>query len=115
MHELSLCGAIIDAVTRHADGAPVSKVSLRVGKLRQVQPASLDFYWDLVTEGTVCEGAELDQTVVPARARCSECGHEWEMDFPIFLCPACDAMKIEIVSGEEFEIEAITFAEKEEV
>jgi hydrogenase nickel incorporation protein HypA/HybF len=114
MHELSLCGAIVDAVTKHADGAPVSRVSLRVGRLRQVQPDSLDFYWDFVSEGTLCEGAELEQVLVPALVRCSACKHEWEMDYPIFLCPSCDAMSVEVVTGEEFDIEEIVLRSKED-
>lgn len=104
----------MDAAVKHAEGAPVSKVSLRVGRLRQVQPESLEFYWDFVTEGTPCEGAELEQEVVVALVRCSACKHEWEMDYPIFLCPSCDGMSLEVVTGEEFDIEEIVLRTKED-
>ena len=45
-------------------------VSLRIGHLRQVVPDSLAFYFELVSRETLCEGARLEQEVVPARLRC---------------------------------------------
>ena len=35
MHELSLSSAIVNTVVKHAEGRPVTVVSLRVGRLRQ--------------------------------------------------------------------------------
>ena len=43
-------------------------VHLRVGQLRQVVPASLAFYFALVARDTVCEGARLEQEIVPGAA-----------------------------------------------
>ena len=71
MHELSLSGAIVNTVVKHAQGRPVSVVSLRVGALRQVVPDTLDFYFGFVARGTVCEGARLEQELIPARLRCA--------------------------------------------
>ena len=89
MHELSLSGAIVNTVVKHAAGRPVSLVSLRVGALRQVVPDTLEFYFEFVSKGTVCEGARLEQELIPALLRCAGCGREWEIDMPIFMCPDC--------------------------
>ena len=43
MHELSIAGAIVATVERHAGGSPVTSVRVRVGRLRQVVPDSLAF------------------------------------------------------------------------
>ena len=41
------------------------------GTLRQVVPDSLDFYFEIVARGTLCEGARLEQRASwPARLRC---------------------------------------------
>jgi hydrogenase nickel incorporation protein HypA/HybF len=64
VHELSLSSAIINTAVRHAGGRRVSVVSLRVGRLRQVVPETLDFYFEFVARGTLCEGARLEQEVV---------------------------------------------------
>jgi hydrogenase nickel incorporation protein HypA/HybF len=106
MHELSLSCAILETVERHAAGRKVTTVNLTVGALRQVVPDSLDFYFGIVTEGSVCEGARLEQTLVPGRARCEACGTEWGLDLPVFLCRECGGTA-EPVSGEEFEVDSI--------
>ena len=112
MHELSLASAVIATVERHAAGRRVTAVYLTVGHLRQVVPASLAFYFEHVARGTVCEGARLEQEVVPARLRCG-CGHEWGLDALDFRCSACGAADARVVSGEEFLVESIDVEEQE--
>ena len=113
MHELSLSSAIVNTVVKHAVGRRVTVVSLRVGQMRQVVPDSLEFYFEFVARDTVCEGARLEQELVPTLLRCRECAHEWEVDFPVFRCPACAAGDAEIVTGNEFEVESIEVEEAE--
>src|SRR6185436_3498396 len=100
MHELSLSGAIVNTVEKHAAGRPVSVVSMRIGALRQVVPDTLDFYFGFVANGTVCEGARLEQELIPARLRCGECEAEWGIELPVFMCPGC-AGQAEVASGNE--------------
>ena len=111
MHELSLSSAIIATAAKHADGRRVSVVTLRVGRLRQVVPETLEFYFEFVARGTVCEGARLDQQVVEARLRCDPCGAEWEIDTPAFRCSGCGGSSVSIVAGSEFEVESIEVEE----
>jgi hydrogenase nickel incorporation protein HypA/HybF len=112
VHELSLSGAIVNTAVKHADGRPVRLVSLRVGALRQVVPDTLDFYFGFVAKGTVCEGARLEQELVPARLRCGTCGDDWEIDVPVFLCRRCGgAGDVAVASGNEFEVESIEVEE----
>ena len=68
MHELSISSAIVDTALRHADGRRVTQVDVRVGALRQVVPESLDFYFEIVSRDTVCEGAALELELVGALA-----------------------------------------------
>ena len=114
MHELSLSSAIVNTVVKHAAGRPVTLVSLRVGALRQVVPDTLDFYFGFVSKGTVCEGARLEQELIPARLRCASCEREWEIELPVFTCPGCgSAGRVEVASGDEFEVESIEVEEAE--
>jgi hydrogenase nickel incorporation protein HypA/HybF len=111
VHELSLSSAVVNTVVKHADGRPVSVVTMRIGRLRQVIPDTLEFYFGFVSRGTVCEGARLDQQVIDAVLRCRGCEREWEIDFPDFRCPECARADVEVVSGEEFEVESIDVEE----
>ena len=112
VHELSISSAVVDTAIRHAGGRAVTRVDLRVGSLRQVVPESLEFYFEIVARGTVCEGARLDQTLVPARARCGECDRDWELEALLFRCPLCGAAPAEIVSGNELEVDSIEVEEE---
>jgi hydrogenase nickel incorporation protein HypA/HybF len=111
VHELSLSSAIVNTVVKHAEGRRVTAVHMRIGALRQVVPDSLDFYFDIVARETVCEGAALEQELIPARLRCGGCEREWEMEFPMFRCESCGGADVSVVSGDEFEVESIDVEE----
>lgn len=122
MHELSLSSAIVETALRHADGRPVRSVQMRVGRLRQVVPESLVFYFGIVSRDTGCDGAELELELVDALLRCG-CGREWDpaprpaegaedlLMPPMFRCPQCGESGAEVARGEEFEVESIVVEE----
>ncbi len=107
MHELSVAAAVLDTVVRHAGGRRVTLVRLRVGELRQVVPDSLELYFGLVTRGTACEGARLEQELVAARLRCGACTHEWRPGGPAFRCPECGAGGATVLTGDELEVHSL--------
>jgi hydrogenase nickel incorporation protein HypA/HybF len=118
LHELSIASAVQDTVVRYAEGRDVAAVQMRMGRLRQVVPSSLSFYFEIVGRDTVTAGARLDLELVDARLRC-DCGAEWdpapapaesaeEMIYaPQFRCPACGEGGAKVIAGEEMEVESI--------
>lgn len=107
MHELSIAQAIVDVATRHARGRTVVKIEVRVGHLRQVVPASLEFAFSLLTQGTALDGAELSLAQVPVSVRCRVCRAESvPEDFPL-RCGRCGALDVELLSGEELLVDAL--------
>jgi hydrogenase nickel incorporation protein HypA/HybF len=111
VHELSIATAVLGTALKHADGRPVELVTMRVGKLRQVVPDSLQFYWDIVTRDTDCDGARLEIEEIEARLRCGACNHDWEPLIASFRCPDCGSAHVEVTAGEELEIEYLTLKE----
>ena len=125
MHELSVSSAVVETAVKHAGGRPVTAVDLKLGTLRQVVPASLSFYFEIVARDTLCEGAELNLELVDALMRCAECGAEWDPDpkpehgplegagfsLPQFRCPACEAAGAEVIRGNELLVESIDVEE----
>jgi hydrogenase nickel incorporation protein HypA/HybF len=85
----------------------VSRIELKVGHLRQVVPSALEFSFELLTNGTPLEGAELVIEDVPARGRCRECGVETEMRTFPFQCSRCGGVDLEIQAGEELLVDAL--------
>jgi hydrogenase nickel incorporation protein HypA/HybF len=113
VHELSLSSAIVNTAVKHAGGRRVVLIELSVGRLRQVIPETLEFYFEFVARDSLCEGARLEQHVIGARLRCRPCEYEWEIEIPAFRCPLCGGSEVEIASGDEFEIESIEVVEEE--
>jgi hydrogenase nickel incorporation protein HypA/HybF len=114
VHELSIADAVRAIAERHADGRSVTRVEVRIGHLRQVVPASLEFAWDLVTQGTPLDGAELAIEYVPALADCRACGTESELEAFPPLCSACGSLDVEVRGGDELLVDALELEETEE-
>jgi hydrogenase nickel incorporation protein HypA/HybF len=121
VHELAVAQAIVTAAERHAACRPVSVVRVRIGRLRQVVPEYLGFYFEVASKETICEGAELEWERVDSRLGCSECGEEWDPAPPPartgnelvvrFRCPACGSADHRVVSGDELVVESIDVTE----
>ena len=92
-------------------GGRVLVVRLRVGRLRQVIPDTLEFYFEFVARDSVCEGAVLEQEVIDAWLRCRPCAREWAIEIPAFRCPTCGGSEVQIARGNEFEVESIEIEE----
>ena len=109
MHEASIASALIGILSRQAAQHGVSsmnRVTVRVGQLRAVEPRALAACFELMAENGPAEGAELVIESVPARGRCSSCGHEFEIERFRFRCTACRGSAIVLLSGEELYIES---------
>lgn len=106
MHELALTQSVVDTIAERMDGATVTGVMLEIGKLSGVVPEAIRFCFDVVCAGTTFEGARLDITEPPGRARCEDCGDEFELDYPILLCP-CGSANVTVLAGQQLRIQSV--------
>jgi hydrogenase nickel incorporation protein HypA/HybF len=107
MHEISIARAVVATAERHADGRPVTLVSVRVGRMRQVVPATLRFAFGVCARDTACAGARLELTEVEVGLRCARCGLGWEPQIPAFRCPGCGSADVSVEAGDELVVEEI--------
>ncbi|MDH6677147.1 hydrogenase nickel incorporation protein HypA/HybF [Rhodococcus sp. LBL1] len=103
MHEMAITQSVVDAVCERAAGRSVHSIRLQVGRLCAVVPDAMQFCFELVTEGTVAEGARLDIEEPPGRAHCRGCGQDFPLNDLVLLCP-CGSADVEILSGRELRI-----------
>lgn len=112
MHELSLCGSIVDIVRKHAAPHRVVTIHVQVGQLRQVVPDTLAYCWQLVSADSALAGSVLEVERIRARITCLDCGASGEVgDLRIFACGACSSPRVSVVAGEEFLITSLELAE----
>lgn len=103
MHELAITQSVVDAVCERAAGRPVHTVRVRVGTLTAVVADSMRFCFDLITEGTVAEGAELEIDQPPGTGHCQACATDFTLTDLVLLCP-CGSADVTITSGRELQI-----------
>lgn len=112
MHELSLCGAIADIVTRRAADRDVAVIHLRIGRLRQIVPDTLVFCWSMISADTDLAGSVLEIERIAAELKCRACATDFGIGDGINLvCPACGGLDAEVIAGEEFLVTALELAE----
>jgi len=111
MHELSITEQIAEIAIRHGEKNAAEKITdlyLVISELSTVIDDSVQFYWDMITEDTICAGAKLHFQRIPAKFLCQECGKEYQMvDGDLAPCPFCQSNKMEIMQGKEFHLDSI--------
>lgn len=110
MHELSITQSVLNIATEHAERAGaerITAVNLVVGELTGFVGDSIQFYFDMLSPGTIAEGAKLAIRRIPAQIRCRACGEEFALHDLNWLCPKCSAVGGDIVQGREFLVESI--------
>ena len=110
MHEMGLAHGILEVVLEAAKGENVHRIDLSIGKGQIVMRDSLEFSFSLVAEGTPAAGARFAVTELPLVVRCGQCGGENEADTPPWNCRRCGSSNTQIVSGDEFMVDAVELA-----
>jgi hydrogenase nickel incorporation protein HypA/HybF len=110
MHEIGLIEALMEAVERRAAGRPIARVRFRVGTLHRVAEPAVAQAFELVSAGTVAEGAEVDLVILPVRVTCRGCGTETTDNDLVTVCPQCGATDLELTGGDELILESIQLA-----
>ena len=110
MHEYGICEDVLAAVERRAAGRPVRGFTVRIGAMHRVSPPAFDAAFEVVRTGTVAADATADVVVVPATARCMECGSEAQTLDPLLPCASCGGIDLQLAGGDELVLESVTLA-----
>ncbi|MBN1487076.1 MAG: hydrogenase maturation nickel metallochaperone HypA [Anaerolineae bacterium] len=110
MHELPVTESILKIVTEHAAEAGAKKVmsiDVVIGELSSFIDDTIQFYFDILSPGTLAEGAKLNFKRINTRFRCRKCGQEFEPEGQNWLCPNCGALGGDVIAGKEFYVDSI--------
>lgn len=109
MHELAITSSILDIALRHAgEASRITDVHLVIGELSSMIDDSVQFYWDIISQNTIAEGARLHFRRIAAELACDHCGRHYSLrEQPDLACPDCGSTRIRVVCGEEFYLDSI--------
>ncbi|MHC1741241.1 MAG: hydrogenase maturation nickel metallochaperone HypA [Anaerolineaceae bacterium] len=117
MHELSVTESILNIALENAaktNASKVTSINLVIGQLSSIVDDSIQFYWDTISEGTVCVGAKLNFERIPALLKCQDCQNEFEIGPELIPCPNCGSYRSIIIHGEEFYVDSIEIEKNQE-
>jgi hydrogenase nickel incorporation protein HypA/HybF len=110
MHELSVTENVLEIAQRHAVQAQAGRVTavyLVIGQLSSIVDDSVQMYWDIVSENSLCAGAKLHFERIPAELECQQCGHCYTIARELSNCPLCESFSVKVLRGREFYVAAI--------
>ena len=110
VHELSITESILSTSIKYAEEQKarlVTDIYLIIGDLSSIVDESIQFYWDMVSIGTICEKARLHFNHIKAEIECQNCNKRYLLEHDLEPCPHCSSMNIKIISGDEFQMESI--------
>jgi hydrogenase nickel incorporation protein HypA/HybF len=109
MHEMGYCEGVLAAVEHRAAGRPVLRVGVRIGAVHRVVADAFQQSFQVAAAGGPAEGATTEVVVVPVRAHCMDCRHEFTSQDPAPACPGCGSLDVATEGGDEVVLEWIAY------
>lgn len=109
MHEIGICESVLAAVEARAAGRPVAGLTVRVGALLRVVPEAFAQSFELVSVGSIADGAQPELVMVPVRGTCRDCGARFEAHEPILGCAECGSVRVTSSGGDDLVLESIRY------
>jgi hydrogenase nickel incorporation protein HypA/HybF len=89
----------------------IDTIHLVVGQFTCVEPASLQFAFEVQTRHTFLEGVRLAIQEIPLIAFCHACQEEYKPEIGRhYTCPTCQSPMEDIRSGRELKIDRIEYS-----
>jgi hydrogenase nickel incorporation protein HypA/HybF len=107
MHEMALAESVREIVEQTARGngaRHVSSVRLEIGKLAEVEVASLRFAFDVVMRGSLAESARLDVVETDGTAWCMPCAEPVVIERRGDPCPRCGSWQLQVTGGDRMRV-----------
>lgn len=110
MHELAVTQSILNIAlenARKADAKKILAINLQIGQMTSLVDDSIQFYWDILSEGTIAIGAQLIIDRIPTQMRCFDCGTNFHPKPDTFECPNCKSIRVQVIQGDEMRVASI--------
>lgn len=109
MHEASLVEGLMKIALHAAEQfqqanpqaktPKIKEIVCEAGLLTGVEEETLRACFEIFSENTIAEGANLVVNTAPLQCDCNACGHKFTLSKRHFVCPACASENIKFNGG----------------
>lgn len=107
MHELTLAERalhIVTAAAEQAEASRVTRIRLSIGALAHVDADALQYSCEIVSRGTLADGARFEVERLPGQAHCGNCRAQISLCHIGDACPVCGGFDLTISDGDQLRI-----------
>jgi hydrogenase nickel incorporation protein HypA/HybF len=103
--------SILSAILAQAAKLNAKPISAKIscGQLNPINDEVLNFAFEVVVKGTVCERMKLEVVHIPLKATCKRCGKKFDFDIYSPACANCESEDFEIGPDAPLLLEEIEF------
>lgn len=112
MHELAVCQALLEQVTKVAlenQAGRVTSVRVLCGPLSGVEPHLLASAFTIARAGTIAATAELSIDAQDIVIHCMKCNADHKVNANRLCCPVCNTPSPHLVSGDALMLAQLEF------
>jgi hydrogenase nickel incorporation protein HypA/HybF len=110
MHELSITMSILEIVEENAktlNAKIVHEIEIDIGELSGVDFDAMEFAMEHAQKPEMMQNVKFVINRIPARAKCNNCEHEFELSDYYTAFPKCKHFEHEIFQGKELKVKSI--------
>lgn len=110
MHEFSIAMSIVEIAENEAKKASaeaITELVLDIGTQAGIEFYALDTALEMAVKNTMLEQAKIKVNKIQARARCTECDTEFDIENIFDPCPNCSGIYHELLCGKELQIKSL--------
>ncbi len=113
MHEVAIATNIVKITEQELkknNGTSIERLHLEIGSLSGVVVDSLRFALEVSQKDGVLKNAEIFIDEIPAKVKCKSCHFEFEADDFFVVCPKCQGVQLDFLSGKDLQIKSIVIS-----
>jgi hydrogenase nickel incorporation protein HypA/HybF len=110
MHEFSIAMSIIEIAEKEAkksSAKSITELVLDIGTQAGIEFYALDTALEMAVKNTMLEKAKIQVNKIQAKARCTECNTEFDIENIFDPCPHCSGIYHELICGKEMQIKSL--------
>lgn len=110
MHELGIVYQLmktVDNIKIEQNVSEIESITLQIGEMTDIVSDFIKEAWKVSAPESDYKSTKLQVEMIPACAKCSDCGYENKVKNLGLVCPECGGSNFKIISGREFLIKEI--------